>query len=115
MRPTQPAFYHDPAPMGKGSSCSAQFASLRRAPFGRNRNGSRRHRCDTCNRTFTDKSTRPEDRRRLPREKAILCLRLLLEGNSIRSVERPTGVHRDTISTTMVEPRESAKPSWSRL
>jgi IS1 family transposase len=39
---------------------------------------------------------------RLPMEKATLCLRLLVEGNSIRSVERITGVHRDTILRLLV-------------
>ncbi|MBN2292639.1 MAG: hypothetical protein JXM70_09450 [Pirellulales bacterium] len=34
---------------------------------------------------------------RIPKDRAILCLRLLLEGNSIRSVERITDTHRDTI------------------
>jgi IS1 family transposase len=33
----------------------------------------------------------------LAEEKAIDCLKLLVEGNSIRSIERFTGVHRDTI------------------
>jgi hypothetical protein len=32
----------------------------------------------------------------------IQCLRMLLEGYSIRSVERLTGVHRDTIISAMV-------------
>ena len=34
---------------------------------------------------------------RLSEEKALLCLNLLVEGNSIRSTERITNVHRDTI------------------
>ncbi len=34
---------------------------------------------------------------RLPPDRALLCLQLLLEGNSIRSTERIVGVHRDTI------------------
>lgn len=34
---------------------------------------------------------------RLKREKQEMILKLLVEGNSIRSVERITGVHRDTI------------------
>ena len=34
---------------------------------------------------------------RLERSKAIMCLKLLVEGNSIRSTERITGVHRDTV------------------
>jgi IS1 family transposase len=34
---------------------------------------------------------------RVPFDKALLCLNMLVEGNSIRSTERITGVHRDTI------------------
>ena len=34
---------------------------------------------------------------RVPLDRALLCLQLLLEGNSVRSAERITGVHRDTI------------------
>jgi transposase-like protein/IS1 family transposase len=77
--------------------------------FGQNRNGSQRYRCDACRRTFTDKATRPTDRRRLAPATVILCLRMLLEGNSIRSVERLTGVHRDTIITAMVEAGKKCK------
>jgi IS1 family transposase len=39
----------------------------------------------------------------LPLEKKTLVLSLLSEGNSIRSTERMTGVHRDTIMRLMVE------------
>jgi transposase-like protein/IS1 family transposase len=77
--------------------------------FGRNRNGSQRYRCDGCARTFTDESTRPTDRRRLAPDKMVLCLRMLLEGNSIRSTERLTGVHRDTIIDAMVEAGKKCK------
>ena len=59
--------------------------------------------------TWTDDATRPADRRRLPAEKAELCLRMLLEGNSIRSVERLTGVHRDTIIAAMVAAGKQCK------
>lgn len=78
-------------------NCSAETRK-----FGKNRNGSQRYRCDECRRTFTDEATRPHDNRRLDPAKMILCLRMLLEGNSIRSVERITGVHRDTIIDAMV-------------
>jgi transposase-like protein/IS1 family transposase len=70
--------------------------------FGRNRNGSQRFRCDACTRTFTDATTRPVDRRCLSQETLILCLRMLLEGNSIRSTERLTGVNRNTIMAALV-------------
>lgn len=38
----------------------------------------------------------------LPEAKALMCLQLLVEGNSVRSIERITGVHRDTILSLMV-------------
>jgi len=69
---------------------------------GKNRNGSKRFQCNVCRKTFTDEATRPKDHRKLDPAKMILCLRMLLEGNSIRSVERLTGVHRDTIIDAMV-------------
>jgi len=71
--------------------------------FGRNRNGSQRYRCDTCARTFTDEQTRPADRRRVEESRLTMCLRMLLEGMSIRSAERLTGIHRDTIIAALVE------------
>jgi transposase-like protein/IS1 family transposase len=71
--------------------------------FGKNRNGSQRLRCDACKVTFTDEATRPRDGRTLSEEKLVLVLRMLLEGNSIRSVERITSIHRDTIMHSMVE------------
>ncbi len=46
--------------------------------------------------------SRGSDNRRVPEDKAILCLRMLLEGNSVRSTQRLTGVHRDTILEAMV-------------
>jgi len=84
--------------------CPLCEGSTRR--FGRNRNGSQRYRCDVCARTFTDEVTRPVDRRCLDPEKVVQCLRMLLEGNSIRSVERLTQVHRDTIISAMVDAGE---------
>ena len=74
--------------------------------FGRNRNGSQRYQCLACRLTFTDEDTRPEDRRCLSSDRAVFCLRLLLEGTSIRSVERLTGIHRDTIMAMLVETGE---------
>jgi IS1 family transposase len=39
---------------------------------------------------------------RLPLDKAVSVLKLILEGMSVRSVERVTGVHRDTILRLLV-------------
>jgi hypothetical protein len=38
----------------------------------------------------------------LAEDKALMCLNLLVEGNSVRSTERITGVHRDTILNLVV-------------
>jgi transposase-like protein/IS1 family transposase len=65
--------------------------------FGKHRNGLQRFRCKQCGRTVTEDHKRPLDEMRIPLEKALLCLNLLVEGNSVRSTERISGVHRDTI------------------
>ena len=38
----------------------------------------------------------------VPEEKAVLAIQLLIEGTSIRSAERITGIHRDTIIRLLV-------------
>jgi transposase-like protein len=92
--------------------CPTCLTHVRR--FGRNRNGSQRYRCDACARTFTDTRTRPRDRRCLSTTKAVSCLRLILEGNSVRSTERLTGIHRDTILGAMVDAGEGCERFLTR-
>jgi transposase-like protein/IS1 family transposase len=70
--------------------------------FGKHRNGLQRYRCNQCRKTFTEEHQRPLDEMRLPLDRAENVLRLLLEGMSIRSVERVTGIHRDTILRLLV-------------
>jgi IS1 family transposase/transposase-like protein len=71
--------------------CSQCGGSVRK--FGKDKHGQQRFHCNPCNVTFiTDKKPM-----RLERSKAILCLKLLAEGNSVRSTERITSVHRDTV------------------
>jgi transposase-like protein/IS1 family transposase len=65
--------------------------------FGKHRNGLQRYRCSQCRKTFTENHTRPLDEMRLPVAKAEAILKLLVEGVSVRSIERITQVHRDTI------------------
>jgi transposase-like protein len=61
--------------------------------FGKDKHGQQRFHCNSCNKTFiVDKKPM-----RLQRDKALLCLKLLVEGNSVRSTERITSVHRDTV------------------
>lgn len=70
--------------------------------IGKDRKGNQRFRCNSCRKTFQEPREKPLDNMRLPMEKALLCLRLLVEGNSIRSVERITGVEKTTIINLLV-------------
>jgi len=65
--------------------------------FGKHRNGLQRYRCSQCRKTFTEDHAQPLREMRLPMDKAVAILKLLVEGMSLRSIERVTGVHRDTI------------------
>src|SRR2546429_830956 len=51
-----------------------------------------RYRCNQCKRTFSDEQEKPLNEMRIPFDKALLCLHLLVEGSSLRSIERITGV-----------------------
>jgi IS1 family transposase/transposase-like protein len=70
--------------------------------WAKDRKGNVRHLCKVCGVTFGDIPPRPLGRMRLDPAKATLCLSLLTEGNSIRSTERVSGVHRDTIMRLLV-------------
>ena len=56
-----------------------------------------RYRCKQCGKTFGDIPERTLDSHRLPLDKAVQILGLLVEGMSVRGCERLTGVHRDTV------------------
>lgn len=64
---------------------------------GKDRKGNQRFRCLACQKTFVEPKDKPLGSMILAEEKVLLCLNLLVEGSSIRSTERITGVHRDTI------------------
>jgi IS1 family transposase/transposase-like protein len=70
--------------------------------WGRDRAGHVRHCCKACGATYGDIPPRPLGPMRLDQAKATLCLSLLTEGSSIRSTERVTGVHRDTVTRLLV-------------
>jgi transposase-like protein/IS1 family transposase len=65
--------------------------------FGRDRKGNQRFRCNGCKKTFQPEREKPLNNMYLPLDKATLCLQLLVEGNSLRSVERITGVSLRTL------------------
>lgn len=77
--------------------------------FGKDRKGNQRFRCLSCGKTFTTPQDKPLDEMRLPIEKAVMVLRLLVEGNSIRSTERVTGVEKKTIISLLVKVGEKCE------
>lgn len=78
------------------TACREPECSGRLIRWGKDR-GFQRWRCKECGATFAEIPERPMGTMRLPVDKATLCLSMLTEGSSIRSTERVSGVHRDTI------------------
>lgn len=70
---------------------------LKAKRFGKDRKGTQRYRCNGCRKTFSELQDCPLGTMRLPIEKAIKVLQLLVEGVSVRSAERITGVEKKTI------------------
>lgn len=70
--------------------------------FGTHRNGLRRFRCGVCGKTFTEDHARLFGSMIVPEDKALLAIQLLLEGTSVRSTERITQLHRDTILRLLI-------------
>jgi transposase-like protein/IS1 family transposase len=69
--------------------------------FGKRQNR-QRYQCQQCRKVFTDARDDTLDGMYLPVEKAELVLKLLLEGNSVSTVERITEVHHRTILKLLV-------------
>jgi len=74
-------------------NCSIEAAKF--GFFGKER--IQRYRCKQCGRTFAAIPERPLDSHRVPLDKAVQIIGMLVEGMSIRGAERLSGVHRDTI------------------
>ena len=83
--------------------------SVRCKRFGKHRNGLQRYRCNHCRKTYTEEHERPFGAMSVPVEKAVLALQLLIEGTSVRSAERITSLHRDTILRLLVLAGERCK------
>ena len=70
--------------------------------FGKHRNGLSRFRCSACKRTFTEPHKRVVGNMTTPEASLVMALQLLLEGNSIMSTMRITGLDQNTISKALV-------------
>jgi transposase-like protein/IS1 family transposase len=69
---------------------------------GKDRKGNQRYRCNQCRKTFQEMKENLLGAMRIPLDRAEMCLKLLLEGMSIRSVQRITGLHQETILNLLV-------------
>jgi transposase-like protein/IS1 family transposase len=69
---------------------------------GRDRKGNQRYQCRQCSKWFQEPQDKPLDGMYLPLAKAEMVLKLLLEGNSVSTVERVTDVHHTTILKLLV-------------
>src|SRR5580704_10786926 len=83
--------------------------------FGVNRNGTLRFRCPDCRKTFSEPRKSLFGNMTVPTEKALSILNLFIEGTSVRSTERLTGVHRDTILRVLVAAGEKCEKLMGRL
>ncbi len=83
--------------------------------FGTNRNGSQRFRCVPCKRTFSGKLADRVDGSTIPLADIEKVLQLLIEGCSVRSAERISGLHRDTILRLLVTAGQQCEKLLGRL
>ncbi len=68
--------------------------------FGKDRKGNQRFRCCQCIKTFSSRPERLDGTNKTQKEIEQI-IRLLVEGMSVRSIERITSIHRDTILSVM--------------
>src|SRR3990172_4115510 len=64
---------------------------------GKDRKGNQRYKCVLCNETFVEPTAKPLGNMRIRVKEAAAAIAMLLEGMSIRSVQRLTGLCRNTL------------------
>lgn len=83
--------------------------------WGKDRAGNLRRRCKDCGKVLSIVPPRPLGRMRISLDDATLVLSLLTEGSSIRSAERVSGIHRDTIGKLLRLAGEKCEALLGRL
>lgn len=76
---------------------------------GKNRAGHQLYKCLHCGYTFSETILTPLYRKHLSEEEIIRITKLLVEKNGIRSIQRITGHHRDTIGNLLEDMAEHAE------
>lgn len=83
--------------------------------FGKHRNGLRRFRCPQCKKTYTEAHEQTLGEMYIPQEKAVLALQLLLEGNSVSSTARISGLDKHTVLKALVLAGDRCEKLMGRL
>ena len=76
---------------------------------GKNRTGHQQYYCNHCHSWFVETKNTPLYRKQLPESEIINICKHLVERNGIRSIERITGHHRDTIGRLLEDMSEHAE------
>ena len=76
---------------------------------GKNRAGHQLYKCLHCNTTFSETKSTPLFHKHLSEEEITKICKLLVERNGIRSIERITGHHRDTVGRLLEDLAEHAE------
>jgi transposase-like protein/IS1 family transposase len=64
---------------------------------GKSKEGNQRYKCNSCKRRYTEQRERLFGNMYLSEDKALLALQMLVEGNSIRSIERVLDIQKKTL------------------
>ena len=81
---------------------TCQDCNVEARKHGKDRKGNQRFYCPSCSKSFIESQDKPLENMYLPIETAALCIALLVEGNSLRSTERLTGVSLPTLLKLLV-------------
>jgi transposase-like protein len=76
---------------------------------GKNRADHQIYKCIHCGKTFSETKLTPLYRKHLSEQEITKICKLLIERNGIRSIERITGHHRDTIGNLLEDLAEHAE------
>jgi len=99
--------------LAKAMKC--EICNVKCQRFGKHRNGLARFRCPACKRTFTEPHRLTLGEMYVSEEKALLAVQLLIEGNSIRSTQRITGLDQNTITKVLALGGERCEKLMGRL
>lgn len=82
--------------------------------FGKDRYGNQRYRCNKCRKTFQEYREKLLGNMYLSERKALMVLHMLVEGTSIRSIERILGVEKKTILSLLTFAGERCEDLMNR-